>query len=192
MIAAISRRLSRDEAGMTLIELLVAATMGVILMGAVGSIVVSAVRDQPKISEKASNIQTVRWVLERMTRELRNGFAVNDAQPTTVSFETYVRHSTCGSNAVLAATSPSIRCQVRYTCATGTCSRVETAPGVLSGGTPVTIVSGLGSGSGFGYSPGTSAATHVTVTLAIPGPDAGTDATTVSDGASLRNATLAN
>lgn len=187
----IAQRLRREEVGLTLVELLVAATMGVILMGAVGSVVISAVRSQPKISEKASNIQTARWVLERITRELRNGFVVHDAKATTVSFETYVRHSSCGSSAQLAATSPSIKCEVRYTCEAGSCKRTETAPGVLSGGTSVAIVSGLGSGTGFAYSPAT-APTYVKVTLAIPSPGGGTDATTISDGVSLRNATLAN
>jgi hypothetical protein len=65
--------------------------------------------------------------------------------------------------------------------------RTETGPGVLSGGTPVTVVSGLGSGTGFSY----PSATYVKVTLALPSPGGGSDSTTISDGASLRNATLA-
>jgi type II secretory pathway pseudopilin PulG len=51
------------EAGMTLIELLVAASMSVVLLGAVGSMLVSAVRDQPKVSERSQNVSTARWVL---------------------------------------------------------------------------------------------------------------------------------
>ena len=94
-----NRRLAGGEAGFTLVELLVGATMGVIVMGAVGSLVISAVRAQPKISKTAQNISSARWVMERLTRELRNGVAVDPTKATasTVSFRTYVRHTTCGS-----------------------------------------------------------------------------------------------
>lgn len=185
-------RLGDDEAGLTLIELLVAAAMGVVLMGAVVTVLIGAVRAQPKLSEGAGNIQTARFALDRMTRELRNGFSVatgeNGSTPTSVTFETSVRHSFCGSATLLAATSPSIRCQVRYTCENGACKRTETQPGVLTGGTPVTILKGVASGTGFSYS---SSNAYVKVTLVIPSPGGGGDTTTVSDGASLRNATLA-
>jgi Tfp pilus assembly protein PilW len=188
MIGAARERLGDDEAGLTLIELLVAAAMGVVLMGAVVTVLIGALRAQPKLSASAGNIQTARFALERMTRELRNGFSVAPgATSTSVSFETYVRHSSCGSNALLAATSPSIKCQVRYTCESGACKRTETQPGVLTGGTPVTILKGLTAASGFSY----PSATYVKVTLVIPAAGGGTDTTTVSDGASLRNATLA-
>jgi Tfp pilus assembly protein PilW len=187
MFAAARERLGNDEAGLTLIELLVAAAIGVVLMGGVVTLLIGALRTQPQVSKSAGNIQTARFVLDRMTRELRNGFKVDDAKPTTVSFETYVRHSSCGASTLLAATSPSIKCQVRYTCEGGACKRTETNPGVLSGGTPVTMVSGLTSATGFSY----PSATYVQVTLVIPSPGGGANTTTVSDGASLRNATLA-
>lgn len=187
MWAAVRRRLGDDEAGLTLIELLVAAAMGVVLMAGVVTVMVGALRAQPKLSEGAANIQTARFALERITRELRNGFSVGDAKASTVSFETYVRHTSCGSNTLRVATEPSIRCQVRYTCESGSCSRTETNAGVLSGGTPVTVVKGLGTGTGFNY----PSATYVKITLVIPSPGGGSDSTTISDGASLRNATLA-
>jgi len=187
MWGAVRRRLGDDEAGLTLIELLVAAAMGVVLMAGVVTVMVGALRAQPKLSKGAANIQTARFALERMTRELRNGFSVGEAKPNTVSFETYVRHSTCGSNTLRGPTQPSIRCQVRYTCESGSCVRIETNAGVLSGGTPVTVVKGLGAGTGFNY----PSATYVKVTLVIPSSGGGSDSTTISDGASLRNATLA-
>lgn len=187
MIAAVRERLGGAEDGLTLIELLVAAAIGVVLMGGVTTLLIGALRAQPKVSENAAGIQTARFVLDRMTRELRNGFSVSEAKATTVSFETYVRHSSCGSSTLLAATSPSIRCQVRYTCESGACKRTETNPGVLTGGTPVTMVKGLTSATGFSY----PASTYVKVTLVIPSSGGGTDTTTVSDGVSLRNATLA-
>src|SRR4051812_17803008 len=96
----------RDERGLTLIELLVAATMGVILMGAAASLMISALKDQPKISKRAQTISTARWVMERFTREIRNGIAVAPGKATAseVSFTTYVRTPTCGGTGTLAST----------------------------------------------------------------------------------------
>jgi prepilin-type N-terminal cleavage/methylation domain-containing protein len=181
-------RRSRGDAGFTLIELLVASTMGVVVMGAVASLVISAVRDQPKISKQAQNITTARWVLERLTHEFRNGVSVSKANANEVSFQVYVRHSTCGGSASLPSTSPAIKCQVTYTCEATACSRAESAPGTYTG-TPQPVFSGIDSNQVFTYAPSPAAATYVKATLHLPNPS-GTGALTVSDGASLRNATL--
>jgi type II secretory pathway pseudopilin PulG len=189
MISALRDRLEEPEAGLTLIELLVAAAMGIVLMGAVGTVMIGALRSQPKLSQSATDIRTVRFALERMTRELRNGFSVAPgSSATSVSFETYVRHTSCGSTIPLGPTEPSIKCQVRYTCEAGACKRTETPAGVPTGGTPVTMVKGLAAGTGFSY----PATTYVRVTLVLPSAGGGTGTTTISDGASLRNATLTN
>lgn len=179
------------EAGITLVELLVASAMGVVLMGAVGSLVISAIRDQPRISKQAQTISTARWVLERITREIREGVKVDDATASNrVSFETYVRHTTCGGTTTLPSTSPSILCEVTYTCTTTSCSRIEAARGVYTG-TATPIFQGINSDNVFSYSysPGSVAPTYIKVTLRMPNPS-GPAALTVSDGASLRNATL--
>lgn len=191
MRAALKARLGRcrREAGFTLIELLVASTMGVVVLGAVGSLVVSAMKDQPQISQRAQEISSVRWVLERLTREIRNGVRVDNATASSVSFQTYVRHSTCGGTGVLASSSPSIKCEVTYTCTATYCSRIEAAPDVYTG-TATRIFEGIDSLDVFTYSPET-APTYIKVTLHLPNPDgAASGGTTVSDGASLRNATL--
>lgn len=188
MIARLRRQ--RGDAGYTLVELLVASLMGVVVMGAVASLVISAVKDQPKISKQAQNITTARWVLERLTHELRNGIAVKEAGASKLAFEGYVRHATCGGASVLAAASPPIKCRITYECSTTACSRSESAPGV-AGGTPTQIFSGIDSNQVFTYAPSAEAekVTYVKVTLNLPNPS-GTGALTVSDGASLRNATL--
>ena len=178
----------RGEDGFTLVELLVASMMGVVVMGAVASLVISAVKDQPKISKQSQNITTARWVLERLTHELRNGVAVSKATANEVSFEGYVRHSTCGGTGALAGTSPAIKCQVTFTCTTTSCSRRESLPGTISG-IPSPIFTGIDSSEVFSYAPNPSQPTYVRVTLRLPNPS-GTGALTVSDGASLRNATL--
>jgi hypothetical protein len=157
-------------------------------MGVVGSLVVSAMKNQPRISEKAQNISTARWILERVTREIRNGAKVDQATASTVSFQTYVRHTTCGGSIPLAGTMPPIKCEVTYTCTTTYCSRIEAAIGVYTG-TATRIFDGIDSSNVFSYSPSTEKATYVKVTLHMPNPS-GSGAMTVSDGASLRNATL--
>jgi prepilin-type N-terminal cleavage/methylation domain-containing protein len=190
--AALKARLERcrREAGFTLIELLVASTMGVVVLGAVGSLVVSAMKDQPQISQRAQEISTTRWVLERLTREIRDGVRVDNATASSVSFQTYVRHSTCGGTGVLASSVPSIKCEVTYTCTTTYCSRTEAAPGVYTG-TATKIFEGIGSSNVFSYVPNAAEATYIKVTLNMPNPDgASGGGTIVSDGASLRNATL--
>ena len=193
------------EAGLTLVEMLVASAMAVVVVGAVGTMLVSAMRNQPDASERAQNISSTRWVLERLTREIRNGIAVDQASPSSVSFRTYVRRTSCGSGTPSASTSPAIECEVTYTCTTTSCSRVEAAPGVYTG-TATTIFSGINSSQVFCYVPSTNAeptscgpadqeninkTVHIGVTLRLPNPR-GPAALTISDGASLRNATLVN
>jgi prepilin-type N-terminal cleavage/methylation domain-containing protein len=180
----------RNEAGFTLIELLVASAMSVVLLGAIGSMVISAMRSQPQVTKRANNISTARWVLERLTREIRNGVRVDNATASSVSFQTYVRHTTCGGTTPLVSTSPSIKCEVTYTCTTTSCSRIEADPEIYTG-TETTIFSGIDNANVFSYSPSPTAPTYVEITLRIPNPN-GPSALTVSDGASLRNAVLAN
>jgi prepilin-type N-terminal cleavage/methylation domain-containing protein len=190
------------EEGFTLPELLIASMMGVILLAVAGSLVVSAMKSQPRLTKRANNISEARWVMERLTRELRNGVVVDKASPSSVSFRTYVRRTSCGSSATLASSSPAVKCEVTYTCTTTSCSRMETAPEVFTGGTATKIFSGIDSSNVFCYVPsaeedeltcGTapedlSEVTYVGITLHIPNESG--PGLTVSDGASLRNAVL--
>lgn len=171
-----------------MVEVLVSAAMGVVLMSAVAMLVISAVKAQPKISKQAQNITTARWVLERMTKEIRSGVAVKDKSANMVSFEGYVRHATCGGTAVLANYEPAKICRITYECSTTACFRRESAAEV-NGGTPQQVFSGINSSQVFTYEPNETKPTYVRITLRLPNPS-GTGALTVSDGASLRNATL--
>lgn len=190
MMRARRRPALADEAGLTLVELLVAMTLGVVVLGGVLVLLIGAMRSQPRLEKQGTNIQTARWVLERMTREIRNGIVVDKKSASSVSFETYVRHATCGGTTSLASTAAPIKCEVTYTCSSASCTRIEAAPGVYTG-TATTIFTGLSNPSSvFTYMPKESTApTYVDVTLRIPDPE-GSGALTVSDGASLRNATL--
>lgn len=192
------RSLCASEDGFTLIELLVAAAMSIVLLAAAGSLLVGALRAQPKITQGAANIQSARWVLERMTRELRQGIRFyGTPNALKVSFETYVRHATCGGTATLPRTSPSLACAVTYSCAAAKCTRTEVNPPATEGqalaqGTPVTIFEGITNSTGvFTYSPSTAAPTFVEANLEIPNADGG-PVLKVSDGAALRGLTLAN
>lgn len=186
----IARLRERDgEAGMTLVELLVASAMGVVVMGAVVSLVIATVRDQPKISKETQNVSSARWMLERLTHELRNGIAVKEGTANRISFEGYVRHTTCGGTTVLAATSPAIKCRITWECTTTTCSRKETNPGTLTG-TARPVFSGLSSDQIFTYAPNVANATYVKATLQLPDPTSSGSPLVISSGASLRNATL--
>lgn len=157
-------------------------------MGAVAMLLISAMKEQPQISGQAQNVSTARWVLERFTHELRNGVSVSKATANEVSFQTYVRHSTCGGSGSLASGTSAIKCQVTYRCTTTACSRTESAPGTYTG-TPRQVFSGIDNSEVFTYAPNTAKPTFVKITLRMPNPN-GTGALTVSDGASLRNATL--
>jgi len=176
------------EEGFTLVELLVASAMGVVVLGAIGTMVLGAMRSQPEVSKRAQNISTARWILERMTREIRNGVAVDQATPTSVSFRTYLRRTSCGGAGTPAATVPAIECQVTYTCTTASCKRKETGPGVFTGGSETAIFSGIDDSKVFTYSPA-GEPTFIGITLHFPNPSGPADLT-ISDGASLRNSIL--
>lgn len=177
-----------DEAGITLIEMLVAMTMGVVVMGGVLILLIGALRSQPRIEKQTAHVQTARYVMERMTREIRNGIRIDKSTASSVSFEAFVRHTTCGGTTTLASTAAAIRCEITYTCSGTSCTRIEAAPSVYTG-TATTIASGLTETSNvFTFAPSTTP-TYIGITLKIPDPE-GSGALTVSDGASLRNATL--
>jgi len=184
------RKRKDGEAGFTLVELLVAAALGVVVMGAVVTLVMSAVRYQPKISKEAQNVSTARWMLERLTRELRNGISVKEGTASMVSFEGYVRHSTCGGTTTLPAGSTSIKCRITWECSTTACTRRESSPETPGAGSPKPVFSGLSSSEVFTYVPNVATATYVKATLRLPSPTDTGQPLVISSGASLRNATL--
>jgi prepilin-type N-terminal cleavage/methylation domain-containing protein len=204
MIAQLRSRLGRldDERGMTLIELLVAMIMGVIVVGGATTMLISAVRAQPQQQEQAQSISTARFELERMTREIRNGTSVTAASANSVSFVARVRRTTCGGSVPTSSSTPSIPCQIVYSCTTTSCTRVERAVDSTSGGAATTIVTDIDSSSVFCFVPSANAdptecgpvkggtvPTYIGLTLSIPNPR-GSGHLTISDGASLRGAML--
>ncbi len=187
MIARLRKQ--SGEGGFTLVELLVSSAMGVIVMGAVASLVIGTVRQQPKITKETQNVSSARWMLERLTHELRNGIAVKEGTASKISFEGYVRHGTCGGTTALPSGSAAIKCRITYECSTTACSRKETSP-ETSTGVAKPVFSGLASNQIFTYVPSAVNATYVKATLRLSDPTNAGSPLVISSGASLRNATL--
>jgi Tfp pilus assembly protein PilV len=191
------------EAGVTMVEVLVATVMSLVVVGGATAMLISAVRAQPQQSKQAENITTARWQLDRITRELRDGISITagHAKTNEVSFLARVRHTSCGGGVPTSPSATSIVCQVTYTCTSTSCTRIEANEGTFTG-TPETIVTGINTSAVFCFVPSTNTdptecgpaqsattPTYVGATLHVPNP-AGSGALTVSDGASLRSATL--
>jgi hypothetical protein len=191
--------LLRDQRGLTLVELMVATTMTLMVLGAASALMIMALHTQPAISDRSFDIQQGRTFEERFTRELRASYQIEPNPPPTssqISFDTYVRSTTCGGASLTNPAASAIACRVTYTCSAGTCSRAEGPPST-GGGTAVKQVSGLDSSAGvFGTdptsppgSPGTplpNSPDYITIHLAFP-PKGGVEPVTLDDGVDLRN-----
>jgi type II secretory pathway pseudopilin PulG len=190
--------LLRDQRGMTLVELMLAMTMTLVALGVASFLIIVTVQTQPGISDRSYDIQQGRLLQEEFTRDLRASYKIEPTPPPTassISFDTYVRRTTCGGSPQTNPAVPAIPCQVTYSCTAGECSRAEGPPGV-GGGTPVKMVSGLASTAVFGTnptSPPTSPATplpadpgYITIHLVFPSRGGG-GAITLDDGVDLRN-----
>lgn len=193
-----------DEAGFTLIELIVAITMMVIVVGASVSLLITSFRSQPKISANANRVGTARVAMNKLVNEIRQGVVgsvttpVNSTPTGQLALTTYV-DSSCG------ASGPPGLCRVIYSCATsaalqtpgnGVCTRrTEATNGSL--GNVETVASGISNPTqvfrgmrATSNCPGASASlvtTYVAVTLTFPGADTGETSTTLADGAGLRS-----
>jgi Tfp pilus assembly protein PilV len=194
---------ARDESGMTMIEMLVAALMSVIIVAASCAMLISAVRDQPALSKKAQNVTTARYQLERIVREFRNGVTLITKTPAEVTMVARVRRVACGGAAQTDSSAEPIQCRITYNCSGETCTRSEATLEGTPVGTPVIAVSGLGDTNVFCFVPsaeedptecggpqegeGAIAPTYIGVNLEIPNPE-GRGLLTISDGATLRSA----
>ncbi|MEX2253574.1 MAG: hypothetical protein WD649_05425 [Thermoleophilaceae bacterium] len=123
------RRIRREEAGVTLIELMVVSAVGVLLFGVGLALYSVATRNEAKTGARSENLQQAQTAMERMTRELRQGSAIVSSSPTEITFETYVRG--VGNQ------------RVRFSCSGSACSRAVAPSGTNSFGSPVTLVSSV-------------------------------------------------
>jgi prepilin-type N-terminal cleavage/methylation domain-containing protein len=194
------REHAADQRGLTLIELVVASAMSVVIVAAAMSMLISAVRSQPKITERADLVGEARTVSEQMVTELRQGLKVETREKSKVIFVTYV-HTTACTSAPSASAKP-IACRVTYSCATsGTCTKsVLNADGSGTART-TTLVEGIANPTEvFCYMPSTEAGKCGTAKSTEPSTYVGIKlqfanaenkiSTTLENGATLRNATL--
>jgi Tfp pilus assembly protein PilW len=171
--------LRREERGITLIELLIAASVGLIVVSGALTMFIGAVRSEPRTAAKVAAIQQARSTVDRITRELRQGLETPTHSPTQLAIVTYVKVATCGG----APASTSIPCRVTYTCGSGKCTRVVAQPNGSTPGPAVLVASGLTSSSVFTYSP-TTDPTYVGVSFSFSSDG---QPITLSDGVALRN-----
>jgi Tfp pilus assembly protein PilW len=179
-------RALRREDGMTLTELLWVAVLGVLVFGLALTMLNFAVRTEPRLAERAASIQQGRALMERLTRELRQGATVSVGTPSRLVFATYVKRASCGGPSATTA----IQCQVEYSCVGGTCSRTERNTNGTGDAEPVQLVEGLASSNVFSYLPSPSTPEYVNVRLIYPASDESgesEDAVTLEDGVDLRN-----
>lgn len=202
------RRLRRrldlgDEAGLTLIEMMVATMMSVIIVGAACAMLISAVKGQPALSHKAQNVTTARYQLERVVRDIRKAVKVERATPTEIELLTTTQRTSCGGST---AASPEVerpQCRVTYRCSGTTCTRSEATEEGVKVGTTVVALTGISSANVFCFVPSTESdpsdcgaaqtgegsPTYVGVNLQVPNPQ-GHGLLTISDGATLRTETF--
>jgi Tfp pilus assembly protein PilW len=175
----------RGEQGMTLVELLVATLIGIAVLGGGVAMMASAMRSEPRVSERSDQIQTARTTLERLTRELRQAWSVPLATSSQLSVLTYVRASSCGG----APAATSIKCRVNYACTATSCTRAVRTTANTGSAPAETVVSGISSAS-FSYLPTSASPTWIGAALRFPQTN-GAESVTISDGAGMRNAGLA-
>jgi prepilin-type N-terminal cleavage/methylation domain-containing protein len=174
-----------SDAGMTLVEVLISIMLFLIVIGISVPLFTSALKDEPKISKRANQVQRARFTVERIARELRAGYAIDAATPSQLSFRTYNRKRICGNFAILSPSQPATRCSVTYNCIAGTCTRQE-QPTSGGGGNTGVFVQGLSSSDVFSYFPDPVNPTYVEIKFIFPS-DGGDDAITLEDGIDLRN-----
>jgi hypothetical protein len=170
----------RREEGFLLVEVMVASLMGLMVVGAAVALFTSGVRSQSGITDHASGIEQARVTVERMVRELRQGYAVPGAGANQLVILTYVPSATCGG----AHATTAIACRVTYNCTGTTCTRVESNTDGSSPGLAQQVVTGLSSPNIFSYAPSASAPTYVGVTLTLT-PSPGQAPVSLDDGAAL-------
>jgi Tfp pilus assembly protein PilW len=171
----------RGEGGFSVIEVLVAAMMGLIILGAAVSVFIGSLQSQPRTLNRGAQIETGRTTMERIIREVRQGASLPVANASQLTMITFSRSATC--------TSADTSCRVTYTCSSGSCSRAVANPDG-SGSQPASrVVTGLLTSNVFTYRtcPTDSTRTnYVGITLPFDA-GGGEDAITLQDGADLRN-----
>lgn len=179
------RRSVGEQAGFALPELLVAAIIGLSVAAAAMTGLISAVQGQPRLTERSGQIQQGQVMLERLSRETRQGNQIEQATATGMRIHTFVDGSDCGGTAGVTTS-----CWVEYECSATSCTRTP------DGGSPVTVVRGIANDQVFCYAPWDGQGTCPTPSDANPSyaglrlefaGRSGQETITLADGTGLRN-----
>jgi type II secretory pathway pseudopilin PulG len=173
-----------SEQGFALVELLVAAILGLAVIGASVPLFVVGIQGEPKTADRTSQISSARTFAESVARELRQGWSVPTATPSQLSLITYVKRATCSGTAA----GPAIPCRVTYTCSADACTRIVANADGTGAGAPVEAIDGLSTPNVFSYLPSSAAPTFIGIHLVLDA-ESGDDAITIDDGVALRNET---
>ena len=122
----------RREHGFTLIELLITVSLLLVVGVVILQTLDSVTRSQAYQADRTESLDSMRLVLNTMTKELRQATAVDDASSTAsyISFTTYVH---------------GVSHRVQYTASAGTLTRR------LDTGASITVQTGLATDSIFSY-----------------------------------------
>jgi type II secretory pathway pseudopilin PulG len=177
----------RAADGFTMIELLVAATMMVIITGATVSLLISTFKDQSRVTSRADQVGAARVALNKMVGEIRQGSAISAGSAEELKMTTYVHATSCTAGPSVSA--PAISCAVTYKCLAETGKSTFKCTRKVSTAGEEKLVGGLSSKSVFTYSPAspTTSATYITVKLALADSSSASYTTTLENGAALRN-----
>lgn len=174
----------RAESGVSLIELMVGISMSLVVLAGGLVTLELATRQQPRINERGDRIQESRAVLERITRELRQTYAVNASSSSSLDVYTY--KGTGDSSAAQ-------QTRVVFDCSGGSCTRQQ---GDVSGGaldSADELIEGVTNADIFTYTPDNVNPEYVQVKFTFEIKREASDPTddvTVSDGVQLRNAAV--
>jgi type II secretory pathway pseudopilin PulG len=180
-------RKTQSEAGLTLVEMIVAMAMAIVITGAAVAMMVSALNRQPDLTERGDKVGDASVAVEKLVREIRQGVvgSVATGLPANqLQFETYV-DGACGSTTVTTGT----KCKVSYQCESEKCTRT-TGSGTTA---TTTIATGVRNSDNFEYVTGTSPCSKVTgepvsfVAVKIELKSKKGGIITLSDGAGLRS-----
>ncbi len=171
-----------DQRGIGLAELLVGIFIALLTAAAAMTVLMSTIRNQDRVSDRAAQIQDGRTMTERVARELRQGESVSNATSSSLEILTYVNSATCGG----APAASAILCRVTYSCTSTACTRTERNPNGTGTGVAEPVVDGIQSSAVFTYSPSAADPSYVGVSLSFPAED-GSEGVTVSDGVAMRN-----
>ena len=178
-LAAALERVRAEQCGFTLVELLVACSVGLIVLWAVLDVSFESARSQERTANRVDALRRAQVGLERMTREIRQASSYTiSGGSEVIDLETQVRPA--GGGAAVAR-------HVQYDCSGSACIRFEGPPGQpapTTGG--VEVVTGVQSAV-MTATVVSAQAKHVAVQLNVTIPRQSASIR-LDDGVTLRNA----